>query len=213
MSDEWYYYSFDGRNFLDQYATIPDEPSSLLYPEPENLTTSSVFEPFDPMWAESDFEKAAEYIHQFEWGEDLGGWQLFDKALYYDCTRIEEGPVVVAFDYFLIRDGSRSVTYIDVQPGANIIRTRHKEYTYEGATWDTIEASYLTGRKALLVAEAHGGKEIRDQLDSACTVEIRYSRPTKGRNEPVWMIAYVDDDSGLSALRIIVDAQTGEVLE
>ena len=213
MSDEWYYYSFDGGDFLAQYANTPDNPISLLYPESDNLTTSSIFEPFDPTWVESDFLKAAEVVHQFEWGESLGGWQLFDEALYYDCARIEKGPVVATFDFFKIRNSSRFVTYIDVQPGVNIIRTRHKEYTYEGTTWGIVEASYITGKKALSIAEEHGGEEIRGQLDSSCTVEIRYSRPTKIQNEPVWEIAYVDDESGLSALRIKVNARTGEVLE
>ncbi len=212
VSDTWQYYSIDARSIVAQLESSEADKNALFFPEPESIAISPRFGKTEAQWSEGDFYLVAEAMHQHEWGEGLSTWFPYTQLHFYHCQDLKEGPYGVNFTFYKNQGDSRFVSYIDLDPSVNLIRTRHTEYSSRVSEWDMMEFDkMLSVNGALKIAEQAGGEEVRGSLNNLCDLTVHYYWASANTYpHPIWRVTYDSTDQDRTVVSYDIHAYTGE---
>ena len=130
----------------------------------------------DINWDELDYWKVAGALHTFVWNEPIEQWNIyFVSYRIHECQNEFHGFDQAYYFVYKQQNNLYLIHKVLIDPYAKVIDVFDTSTKYE-KEWPIIASENIIvgASEALSIAEEHGGKEARSQVENKCSVFIEF---------------------------------------
>ena len=199
-------YTFNPETIL---ATLDQGNEKIFQPLPDK-DLKNVFPPGSFLWQQQDYLKITDTLNQIANQDSLKGWSVYSISSYRYCADNPKGFDNLSITYFKTKENRYDTRIMDVWPLAkdadwagNMEFPRPFPFGWKSIDLEKIKVST---DNALQVAEANGGKAIRQAANNDCSILVILSPNVFGS---AWAVQYVRGGYA-NLFRISIDPYTSE---
>lgn len=154
-------------------------------------------------WHQSDFIKIASALNRFAGKDNIDDWKIVFVYLISECE--DKGNGFSSGTFFLYRttwiqgQPQYEVREISIHPRASIVAWGSGTYASPMHGSIPLDKFKITAEQALMIAEEHGGRQIRANKKYRCSVSVM----GEARH---WRVMY-------DSAEYLIDAYTGEITD